>query len=425
MAISILNKFFSTRASYTALSVVAALTLTACSESTSSTQGEQFGSPSTPTTPTPPTTPGDDFAQEQLLASIVDNVLLPTYNQFATDAANQLSAVTTYCSALGDQSSNSADALAAAQASWRAAMSTWQLAEVMQLGPLLDNNNSLRNRIYSWPNVSTCAVDQDVVLAEDAGYDVTARTNSRKGLDALEYLLFNDNLAHSCTQFGTEPQGWNNRTDADRMAARCAFSQIVATDVVTNANELVSAWTGSNGQSGYAEILRNAGQPGSEFTDVHDAVNDVSDALFYIDSSTKDAKLATPLGVFANDCGLEVCVENLESQFAQHSLQNVLANIRALSLIYQGGESEEGVGFDDYLVDVGDEETAMRMRDDIAQAIALAESLDMSLAELLTQDPEQVQALHDRIKDVTDSMKTDFIQSLALELPATSAGDND
>jgi hypothetical protein len=36
-----------------------------------------------------------------------------------------------------------------------------------------------------------------------------------------------------------------------------------------------------------------------------------------------------------------------------------------------------------------------------------------------------VQEVHDQLKDVTDNMKTDFIQRLALELPATSAGDND
>ena len=41
------------------------------------------------------------------------------------------------------------------------------------------------------------------------------------------------------------------------------------------------------------------------------------------------------------------------------------------------------------------------------------------------QDPEQVKEVHDQLKDVTDNMKTDFIQRLALELPATSAGDND
>jgi predicted lipoprotein len=154
-------------------------------------------------------------------------------------------------------------------------------------------------------------------------------------------------------------------------------------------------------------------------------VNDVSDAIFYIEKFTKDAKLATPLGVFANDCGLEACAENVESRFAYHSLQNIISNIQGLNMIFLGGETDAGVGFDDYLLDVGATDTAEKMRGDLAEVIEFALSLQTSLAELLVQDPEQVQQVHDQLKDVTDNMKTDFIQRLALELPATSAGDND
>ena len=62
---------------------------------------------------------------------------------------------------------------------------------------------------------------------------------------------------------------------------------------------------------------------------------------------------------------------------------------------------------------------------DLDQAVTFAESLERTLTGLLESDPSQVETLHNEVKDVTDSLKTDFIQSLALELPATSAGDND
>jgi predicted lipoprotein len=151
----------------------------------------------------------------------------------------------------------------------------------------------------------------------------------------------------------------------------------------------------------------------------------VSDAIFYIEKFTKDAKLATPLGVFANDCGLVACAENVESRFAYHSLQNIISNIQGLNMIFLGGETDAGVGFEDYLLDVGATDTAAQMRGDLAEVIEFALSLQTTLSDLLVQDPEQVQEVHDQLKDVTDNMKTDFIQRLALELPATSAGDND
>ncbi|MCM2678110.1 imelysin family protein [Echinimonas agarilytica] len=393
------------------LSALALATLVvACGESTSSRQGDQFGQPSTP--------PSTSFDQNQMLESMTDNVILPTFSEFANLTQTLDNSIGSYCSAL---SGSYADALAQAQTDWQATMTVWQMAELMQIGPLLENDGSLRNKIYSWPNVSTCAVDQDIVLAEQPGYDVAARTSTRKGLDALEYLLFNNNLDHTCTVFGTEPEGWNSRTEDDRRIARCEFAQLLSEDLNANASELLAAWQGTNG---YAAILKNAGSAGSPFADVHEAVNDVSDSLFYTDKQTKDAKLATPVGLFANDCGLSPCAQNTESQFAFHSFENIAANLEALLQLYMGGEDGD-IGFKDYLLDVGDSETAERMQAEIEEALAMTKAMDRNLKQLLEDDPEQVEQLHAEIKDVTDIMKNDFIQSLALELPATSAGDND
>ena len=404
--------------SATAIAVM--LSLVACDESTSSTQGSQFGqAESTPTTPT------DSFNQSLLLESLNDNVILPTYTRFSEKALSQESVISEYCSGLSSQAADSDALKVAAQQSWREAMAVWQMAEVMQIGPLLENSNSLRNRIYSWPNTSACAVDQDVVLSQQSTYDISTRTASRKGLDALEYLLFNPSLEHSCTVFGTAPEGWNERTLEDRSLARCEFAKQVSTDLVDNADELLRAWSGEEGRPGYADVLKSAGQPDSEFSDVHQALNLVTDALFYIETLTKDAKLATPLGLFANDCGLAPCVENVESLYAQNSLDNIISNIQGLSMMFFGGDSESAVGFDDYLIEVGDGDTAQQMSIDLAEVEQFALSLQQSLTALLNQEPEQVREVHTQLKDLTDNLKNDFIQSLSLELPATSAGDND
>ena len=396
------------------------IALVGCGESSSSTEGALFSQ-----TPAQRIATSDDFNQSLLLESLTDNVILPTYTKFAASVITQETAIGSYCDALTSQTTDIAAKNITAKQSWRDAMGVWQLAEVMQIGPLLDNNSSLRNNIYSWPNTSACALDQDVVLAEQADYDITVRTASRKGLDAIEYLLFNPNLNHSCTVFGTEPQGWNNRTDQDRTLARCKLAKVVATDLIDKSEQLLAAWKGDASVQGYADILKNAGEVNSIFNDVHAAVNDVTDAIFYVETFTKDAKLATPLGVFANDCGLTPCVDNVESRFAFNSLQNIISNIQGLNMMFLGGETDENVGFEDYLLDVGAVDTATQMRGDLSNVIEFSLGLQQSLTELLAQDPEQVQQVHDQLKKVTDNMKTDFIQSLALELPATSAGDND
>ena len=96
-------------------------------------------------------------------------------------------------------------------------------------------------------------------------------------------------------------------------------------------------------------------------------------------------------------------------------------------MMFLGGEmdADAGAGFEDYLLDVGATDTAMQMRTDLADVTEFALTLQQSLTQLLQQDPDQVQQVHARLKKVTDTMKNDFVERLALELPATSAGDND
>lgn len=422
----------STRPGFLALSLrailaasVLATTLSGCGESSSSTAGPDFGSP----TVTP-----NDFNEADLLANLADNVVTPTYTQF-TGLSEQLTTdISSYCTSevAFDGQTATADevsaALTTAQTSWRNTMNQWQQIELMQFAPLLNDDGILRDRIYSWPVVSTCGVDLDVVSFEagninGAPFDIALRTPARKGLDALEYLLFNSNLDHSCTGT-TFPEGWNGRTEQSRKIARCQFASEVATDINNNAGVLLSEWSGDNG---FASVLKTAGAAGNQFETEHQAVNHISDAMFYIDSITKDGKLATPLGLFANVCGAEPCPEAVESPYANNSLNNILNNLLSLQKLYSGNleGNAEGVGFDDFLVDVGDNDTAQAMATAIDEAIASINAYQNSLANALTNSPDQVESSHQEVKDITDIMKADYINSLALELPATSAGDND
>lgn len=406
---------------YSVLSVaLMGILLSGCNESTSSDAGADYGNQDNTTS---------DFDQKALIANLVDGVITPTFEQFVSVSNQQVSDLSAYCSAATafeqDPSDNSelTQTSATAQQSWRNTMSVWQQVEMMQLGPLTFDDGALRNKIYSWPVVSRCGVDLDVVSFENndingTPYDIASRTPARKGLVALEYLLFNPSFEHSCTGNST-PAGWDNRTDDDRRVARCEFAVEAAKDINNNAQQLLIEWSGDNG---YGATLKQAGEAGSSFATVHAAVNKLSDALFYIDSVTKDRKLAVPLGKFANNCGTSVCPQDVESPLANHSIENISSNLEALSALFSGNE---GLGFDDYLVDENDADTATALRERIATALANSRSYQNSLADTLVSDEEQVASTHDDVKAVTDKLKNEFINSLALELPQTSAGDND
>ena len=61
----------------------------------------------------------------------------------------------------------------------------------------------------------------------------------------------------------------------------------------------------------------------------------------------------------------------------------------------------------------------------LEQSNAALNAINGSLQQALIDEKDKVETSHAKVKDVTDQLKHDFINKLALELPKSSAGDND
>jgi len=410
--------------------------LAACSEDISSEAGSDFAliNQETQTDTDTPTVITNTFNQQALLENIVDNIITPTYQDFLTQAQLQQQSINTYCELekshnAGDDRQSVEAALSESQVQWLTTTNQWQLAEVMQIGPLTTNSSTLRNNIYSWPVISHCGIDQDIVFFQDGfinttPYDITQRTSTRRGLDAAEYLLFNPSLEHSCTTDRDILAAWPTLSDEVRRVARCEFAVEVASDITASAQTLNDEW------AVFSQTLKNAGELDNQFADVHDGVNAVTDALFYIDGLVKDTKLGKPLGFFVNDCSPSIgtlCPENLESVLSDQALSHLIQNLTAFQNIFigQGIDENNTIGFDDFLIDVDDQATSDNIIASTQKAIDDLTAYQVSLSERLINDTEAVEATHENVKEITDQMKADFINSLALSLPSTAAGDND
>jgi predicted lipoprotein len=368
--------------------------------------------------------PSDTFDRQAMVAHLAEAVILPTYEAFATRAGEIGPAVDAYCAALGGKSE--ATARAAAQDAWRAAMVEWQAAELMLVGPAAMDDRALRDVIYSWPVTSTCAVDQEVMARhqDPDAYDISGKLSNRRGLAALERVLFVASLEHSCP---AAPPGWDALPEAERLAARCGFARTVSADVATQAAAVVTGWRADGGD--YLGELSGAGESGSSIGSAQEAANLISDAMFYIDTETKDMKLAEPSGIAENSCGAveEACPAELESRESGHSKENVLRNLEAFRMLFSGDRppAEGGLGFDDFLVGLGASDLAEAMASDIDAAIAEVGGVSGTFEEALAADRPSVVAVHERVKTVTDHMKSQFLTVLGLDIPDGAAGDND
>jgi len=378
-------------------------------------------------TPQADASPPDSFDRQAMVAHLAEQVLLPTYEAFASRAAELGPAVDAYCAALGgEQESTARDA---AQDGWRAAMLEWQAAEVMLVGPAAMDGHALRDLIYSWPFTSTCAVDREVMerhLDPDA-YDIASELSNRRGLPALEHVLFSTSLEHTCSA-ASPPKGWDALTDAVRAQARCGFAQAAAADLAALADAVATGWRADGGN--YVAQLARAGDSGSDIGSPQEAANLLSDAMFYIDTQTKDMKLGEPAGIADNSCGAveEPCADELESRTSGHSKENVIRNLEGFRMLYSGDPDPAdpgGLGFDDFLVGLNQGDVAEQMASDIDDAIAAAGAIPGTLEEALGADRDSVVVTYDAVKTVTDSLKSQFLTILGLDIPDGAAGDND
>jgi predicted lipoprotein len=379
---------------------------------------------------------------QALLSSVGANVILPAYRSFKMTAEALHAATGVYAEAVAAGDPGAAAKLDTARAAWRAAMAAWQRAEVVQIGPAAPagsktGGQGLRDEIYSWPTVNTCRVDQEVAKGQYAQADFFKNNLVNVyGLAALEYLLFNQAPGSTCPpQVQAQAQAevrWDALSAVQKTQKRADYAHAVGGNIAARARQLASAWEPAEGN--FLGQLAGAGSQGSAYKTVQAALDELLAALFYIDLLTKDQKLAVPAGLLASSswpsCGQAVvCPSAVESRWARHSKENVIANLEGFQRVFLGGDGAEAApGFDDDLATLGAGELAAQMTADIAAAIAAAHAIGGNtgtLSDALAQDLPSVKAAHAAIKKITDQLKGEFATALHLMIPKEGRGDSD
>ncbi len=406
------------------LAVVAGLALApSCVESHSTTHGPASASTGAGAGRAASSGAATGFDKHALLANLGERVVLATYREFASRVGDLALA----CSAW--KASGASSERAVAQGAWKSAMSTWQRAELMQLGPAapmsLPGGKDLRDEIYSWPSVNACAVDQELVKAEYENEEVFAnKLVNVRGLAALEHLLFDEDEENACAPQNTiNAAGTWSAIVPELSLRRAAYATTLAGLVASRAAALRDAWEPSAG-----DYLAELATPGQRYqASAQEALNAVSDAMFYLDTETKDLKLAVPAGLAA-ECATVTCPEKLELRESRHGEAALRENLLAFQLLFHGGASfdEQALGFDDWLTAAGAGELSATMAADLAAALAAIDAIPGSdLEAALATEPKSLETAYGAVKKITDQLKTEFVTVLDLELPDAAATDND
>ncbi len=385
---------------------------------------------------TPPETDGGavpepEFDLVAMITQMTDAIIIPNYDELAistSDFAAESASLALYCDAIGTADEESS--LDNAQDAWRQVMADIQTTEMHAIGPAQENGGTLRNRILSYAsgNLSTCGVDQSAILAANADFSISTRALNQRGFGAVEYLLFNDNLGHTCAPQVPETQTWDDLTETERKSMRCSLAKLISTDVASAAGDLADQWTGYR-----AAFVDEAG--------AGDTLQLLTDGLFALDKLVKDQKLGIPTGI--NDaCSSLACPNTVESSYSENSLTNIRNNLLAFSTLFTGGE---GLGFDDHISAEGFEEVSARFVENVDEAVAIIDASTTSLnAQVLSieneddatecsnafANPDQAADLSacrllGSIKKITDDLKIDFVTIVGVMIPDSAQSDND
>jgi predicted lipoprotein len=360
-----------------------------------------------------------------MLGGIVEYTVEPLVSDFSMEAQTLKTSTAEYCASIDE--SDEAIKLTAARDDWKKAMTTWQQLEIMQFGPLLTE----RDEFYSWPLNDSCKVDEEVVFSLVAGYDINdGVTPARRGLDAMEYLIFNENMGISCAQSNTTTalSNWGNKSDVEKRQDRCSYAEKVSSDLTSRAERLVQSYAGY-------ELANDA-------TSMQEATNLVSDALFYIDKKTKDAKLTELLPKSGSDT---FKVNNLEFLYADINKDAVDNNLVGALALMDGTNGEAGIK--DYLIAAGQADLATDMIARLNEVTSHSEEISQSYRDILTAagaddvsncinadagtvaatatDLETLCSLDNKVKAFTDDLKSRFVLTLGFSTPKDAEGDND
>lgn len=315
-------------------------------------------------------------------------------------------------------------ALPQAQEAWRVAMRSWSVLELFQFGPLASRATSagkdmyhgqgIRDRLYSWPLVSRCRVEEQLVGQEYKKQGFDNALVSGRGLFALESLLFYAEQDTECAPASKTGAAWDKLSATEINTRKRTYARAVSEDILSLSRQLVKSYSpyGENFTATFVEAL---GYPSEQ-----EAMNVLGWSLIYLEREVKDYKLGTAAGYI-----LASPVTTLESPFAYEDATAIASNLNGFRALFQGcGAGGEGLGFDDWLKAVGHGD----LSNEIIERLAFAERVIGELMTIEGASQAEREEAYLSVKAITDLLKTEVFgggSPLNLKLPASVASDTD
>ena len=325
----------------------------------------------------------DDFDRGLMLTNLADNIIIPSYEDFATNMTLMKNAGQTFTAT---PTQNTLDLF---RSSWLDAYKSWQRVEMFNIGKAEELQYSFYMNVYP---LTVSDVQNNVI---NGGYDLNNVNNQdAQGFPALDYLLhgISDNDADLLAVF----------TSGQNATEYSNYVNAILNQMNGLTQEVLTHWKGS-----FRSTFINS-KSNTATSSLNKLVNDF---IFYYEKGLRANKFGIPAGVFSGSA----LPEKVEGYYNKNiSKQLALEAFQAIKTFYIGNG---GVSLSQYIDDVSSDGYA-DLSTDILDQFDIAESLinglDNNFYNQIITDNNKVLETYDAIQQGTILLKTDMLSVLQI-----------
>lgn len=332
-----------------------------------------------------PTADPTSFDRSTLLSDLTHRVVVPGYAALDVAATELLQHAQTF------QTAPDADRLHQVRLAWNTAMDRWMACEMFRFGPQYTSN--LNQRIAYRP-VNTALIESEIAGTGPIDAAYLANTGvTRKGMHALEHLLYQGEAAAVLTAFTTGDHAERRRT---YLASACA-------DIAARIAEDHQAWT----DGGQSEAFIGATQ-----SNISGSLNLIVNAwIEHIELVRRD-KVQGPSGIESTGTPAPTLAEN---RLSGRSIANIRIAAEQWRHILSSGD---GLGLDDNLIAINaqyqGEPLALKILQECQAVTSACDAITTPLDQAVISEAEAVQTLFLALKRLTVLTKVDMASQLGV-----------
>jgi predicted lipoprotein len=335
----------------------------------------------------------DDFDRGLMLTNLADNIIIPSYEDFATNMTLMKNAGQTFTAT---PTQNTLDLF---RSSWLDAYKSWQRVEMFNIGKAEELQYSFYMNVYP---LTVSDVQNNVI---NGGYDLNNVNNQdAQGFPALDYLLYgiadNDSDLLAVFTSGQNATGYSNYVNA------------ILNQMNGLTQEVLNNWKGS-----FRSTFINS-KSNTATSSLNKLVNDF---IFYYEKGLRANKFGIPAGVFsANPLPEKVEAfyrKDISKELALDALQAVITFFNGKQ--YNGTSS--GESFKSYLLYLDRYDIYISIIDQFNLAWQEVNNLTNNLSEQVTTDNSKMTRAYDELQKAVVLLKVDMLQAFSVNIDYVDA----